>query len=69
MCAFSLPSGAVRDRVLASMRDEDDVLLLGCGSRSVRFRPALTVTTAELDAGVAALDRALTRTSTPETTA
>ena len=64
MCAFSLPSGAVRDRVLASMRDEDDVLLLGCGSRSVRFRPALTITTDELDAGVAALDRALTRCST-----
>ena len=37
------------------------MLLLGCGSRSVRFRPALTVSDSELQQGVAALDRVLTR--------
>ena len=59
MCAFTLPDAALRDDVLARLRDDESVLLLGCGTRSVRFRPALTVTEDELAAGVAALDRVL----------
>jgi len=61
MCAFSLPSAGLRSRVLDALRDDEDVLLLGCGSRSVRFRPALTVSDSDLEAGVAALGRDLTR--------
>ena len=61
MCAFTLPDQAVRDRVLTDLRDQERVLLLGCGDRSIRFRPALTVSLDELSAGVAALDRVLTR--------
>ena len=61
MCAFSLPDAAARNAVLAEARDTEHVLLLGCGTRSIRFRPALTVTESELEAGVAALDRVLTR--------
>jgi L-lysine 6-transaminase len=61
MCAFSLPGPRLRDRVLSVLREQERVLLLGCGSRSIRFRPALTITEAELDAGLAALDRALRR--------
>ena len=63
MRAFSLPTGALRDEVLTTLRETERVLLLGCGSRSVRFRPALTVTIEELAAGVAALDRVLTKAS------
>jgi L-lysine 6-transaminase len=59
MCALTLPDAAVRDAVLETLRTEHRVLLLGCGTRSIRFRPALTVTDDELVAGVAALDRAL----------
>ncbi len=47
--------------MLAAVRDDERVLLLGCGARSVRFRPALTVSVDDLAAGVAALDRVLTR--------
>jgi L-lysine 6-transaminase len=65
MCAFSLPGRGTRDAVIASLRDDEKVLLLGCGTRSIRFRPALTVSESELEAGVAALDRALTRLETP----
>src|SRR4051794_19027114 len=61
MCAFSLPTKEVRDAVLTSLRDDEHVLLLGCGTRSIRFRPALTVDESELAAGVAALDRVLER--------
>jgi L-lysine 6-transaminase len=59
MCAFSMPDPESRNRLLARLRDQERVLLLGCGHRSVRFRPALTVTLDELSAGVAALDRVL----------
>ena len=61
MCAFSLPDQGLRDAVLAAVRDDERVLLLGCGTRSVRFRPALTVSVEDLSDGVAALDRVLTR--------
>ena len=61
MCAFSLPDGDTRDALAAALRDDERVFVLPCGTRSIRFRPALTVTTAELDAGVDAIDRVLTR--------
>lgn len=61
MCAFTLPDAGTRDAVVSALRQDERVLLLGCGSRSVRFRPALTVEAAALEAGVAALDRVLTR--------
>jgi L-lysine 6-transaminase len=61
MCAFSLPSKEIRDAVLTSLREDEHVLLLGCGTRSIRFRPALTVSEDDLAAGVAALHRVLER--------
>ena len=57
----TLPDKESRDRVLAALQNQEHVLLLGCGTRSVRFRPALTVTESELEAGVAALDRILSK--------
>jgi L-lysine 6-transaminase len=63
MTAFSMPDAASRDRLVERMRTEEHVLMLGCGERSVRFRPALTVTEADLDAAVAALDRVLSTRS------
>jgi L-lysine 6-transaminase len=59
MCAVSLATPELRDRVVARLRTVEHVIVLGCGTRSLRFRPALTVTTAELEAGVAAVDRVL----------
>lgn len=59
MCAFSLPTGAQRGAVVAHLEEVEHVLALGCGERSVRFRPALTVTSEELDEGLAAVERAL----------
>jgi L-lysine 6-transaminase len=61
LCAVDLPDGQVRDALLADLFATERVLLLGGGFRSLRFRPHLAVTTAELDAGLAALDRALAR--------
>ncbi len=61
MCACTLDSAARRDAVVAQMRERERVLILGTGERGIRFRPPLTVTVAELDAAVDALDRVLGR--------
>jgi L-lysine 6-transaminase len=60
MCAVTLESRQLRDLVVEHLRVDEHVLVLGCGTRSLRFRPALTVSERELAAGVAALDRVLT---------
>lgn len=62
-CAADLPTPAARDAVLAHLLHEDRVLMLGSGERSVRFRPALTITAEELDLAVAALARGVAATS------
>jgi L-lysine 6-transaminase len=59
MCALDLPDGDTRDQVIKGLR-EQKVIALGCGARSVRFRPALSVTEDELAIGLAALDLVLT---------
>ncbi len=61
MCAFDLPDGVSRGKVLTAGREEG-VLALPCGARSIRFRPFLDVTDQELADGVSALERALART-------
>jgi L-lysine 6-transaminase len=61
MVAVDLPDRATRDRVLAALREDEHVLTLGSGDRSVRFRPALSVTDEEIDLAVAALGRVLER--------
>jgi L-lysine 6-transaminase len=60
MCALTLPSAELRDEVVRRLREDEHVLVLGCGASSLRFRPALTVSAADLDRGVRALERVLT---------
>jgi L-lysine 6-transaminase len=59
MCALDVPAGSDRDRAVRLLREEH-VIVLPCGERSIRFRPALDVTEQELGFGLAALDRTLT---------
>jgi L-lysine 6-transaminase len=61
MCAFSLPDTDIRDRLVTALRVDERILMLGCGRRSVRFRPALTVSVSDLDRAVAAVGRVLGR--------
>ncbi|MHB8293211.1 MAG: L-lysine 6-transaminase [Acidimicrobiales bacterium] len=58
MCAIDLAGGEARDQVLARLRAEH-VLALGCGERSLRFRPALSMTEEELSIGVSRLEGVL----------
>jgi len=47
MCAFDLPDEKSRDK-LRSIAFDEGLLLLGCGVKSVRFRPILCVTEEEI---------------------
>jgi hypothetical protein len=44
MCAIDLPDPAARDELIARLFDDEQVILLGSGTPTVRFRPTLTVT-------------------------
>lgn len=61
LCAFDLPDKVTRDAVVQRAYDLGAVIL-GCGTRSIRFRPSLCITTEDLDAGVDILERALADT-------
>ena len=49
--AFDLPDTATRDSVTKIAYDKQ-LLILGCGERSIRFRPYLTTEKAEIDEGM-----------------
>ncbi|WP_262062105.1 L-lysine 6-transaminase [Streptomyces sp. STR69] len=61
MCAFDLPTAAVRDSLLVRLREEERVLLLPGGTRTARLRPALSVSAQEIDEALEALERVLDR--------
>jgi len=61
MCAFDLVSQRERDWFLSMLREEERVLVLAAGPRSIRFRPALTISEDELAVGLKALERCLDR--------
>ncbi|MBI2570377.1 MAG: L-lysine 6-transaminase [Candidatus Schekmanbacteria bacterium] len=58
MCAFDFCDAELRKRVIAKAQ-ELGLLMLPCGPRSIRFRPALTVSREEIDEGLDILDRAM----------
>ncbi|OBK69052.1 L-lysine 6-transaminase [Mycobacterium sp. 1165178.9] len=58
MCAFSLPTTADRDEVIRQLWHRA-VIVLPSGHDGVRFRPALTVSHAEIDAALHAIRAAL----------
>ncbi|TDD07783.1 L-lysine 6-transaminase [Nonomuraea diastatica] len=59
MCAFDLPDRAARDALVARLREDQGVVVLPCGPRSVRLRPALNILESDIDHGMAALAAAL----------
>jgi L-lysine 6-transaminase len=61
--ACDLTTAKLRDAVVADLHDVEHVIVLPCGERSIRFRPALSITEDELDEAVAALGRSLARVS------
>jgi L-lysine 6-transaminase len=58
MCAFDLPEMDVRDR-FRQEAFKNALLILGCGERSIRFRPTLSVSREDCDRGLEVVRRCL----------
>ncbi len=59
--ACDLADPATRDAAVTDLRTQEHVIVLPCGHRSIRFRPALSVSEDEIDEAVAALGRSAVR--------
>ena len=59
LCAFDLPSSEDRDQIVDKIMD-NGALILGCGEKSIRFRPSLTISTEEIDKGIEIIERSIT---------
>ena len=58
LVAFDFPNGEVRDRAVVACRNEG-LLVLPCGTHSIRFRPYLDVTQEDASTAIRFLDKAL----------
>ena len=58
MIAFDLPSHEMRERAQDRML-ANGLLLLGCGVRSIRFRPSLNLAPAEADTALEIVRKSL----------
>ena len=58
--AFDLPDSDTRDKAINSISN-GGAMMLGCGTRSIRFRPHLNITINELDQGFEMIDKALSK--------
>ena len=57
-CAFDLPSGVERDRVISAAW-KNKLLILSSGDNTIRFRPHLTVTKKEIDVAIDILSKSI----------
>ncbi len=51
MCSFDLPGTEVRDK-FREINFKEKLIILGCGEKSIRFRPPLNITKEEIDEGL-----------------
>jgi L-lysine 6-transaminase len=51
MCSFNLPNPEIRKQFLSNLY-KNKMIMLGCGTNTVRFRPPLTTTKAHVDLGI-----------------
>jgi len=59
-CAFDLPTPEYRDKFIAIMEGLG-VLILGCGHKSIRFRPHLNIKKEDIDIAISFIDKALSQ--------
>ncbi len=59
MCAVDVASRTLRNQILEDCYRKG-AILIGCGESSIRFRPALTITKAEIDEGLDLLEQTVT---------
>lgn len=56
-CAIDLPDSHSRDAVISECMN-NGLMILSCGTDTVRFRPPLTITTSQIDEGMEILEQA-----------
>jgi L-lysine 6-transaminase len=57
-CAFNLPSSQIRDE-FRKIAFKNGLAILGCGERTIRFRPPLNIAPKELDQGLEIIRKSL----------
>ena len=60
-CAFDLPSTIERDNLWNNMM-KNNLLILPCGTESIRFRPHLTVNKDEIDTAFSIIEKSVKST-------
>ena len=58
MCSFNLPSSELRNS-FKDLAYKEKLMILGCGEKSIRFRPALNITENEIDKGLTIIRKVL----------
>ncbi len=59
MCSFNLPTAEIRIAFRENCY-KDKLMILGCGEKSIRFRPPLNITENEIDKGLTIIRKVLT---------
>lgn len=58
MCSFDFEDGKARDK-FKEIAYKEKLIILGCGKKTARFRPALNVSKSELDEGLKIIEKVL----------
>lgn len=58
MCAFDLPNTHARNALVSSCYD-NGLMILPCGTNTIRFRPPLTITPEQIDEGLQIVEQSL----------
>ena len=58
LCSFDMPSKEARNE-FRKLAEKEKLLILGCGNRSIRFRPMLNITDDELEEGLQVIEKVL----------
>jgi len=62
MCSFDLPTADLRNKFRDNCYNEK-LMILGCGEKSIRFRPPLNITEKEIDKGLTIIRKVLSFTT------
>ncbi len=58
LCSFDLPNGELR-KIFRNIAEKGKLLILGCGAKSIRFRPMLNIKDDELEEGLQVIEKVL----------
>ena len=58
LCAFDLPTSDDRNKLIEKIMD-NGALILGCGKKSIRFRPSLNISTDNIDRGIEIIEQSI----------